>query len=330
MTLDRVFYPVLDSSQVTKRRISWLTIAALATFASLAGGFTAWLTTAPLPSFNLNFTQLVSQKAFDPTFYQLTRPVNILILGIDRQLGINPDSPAVLQGRSDTILLIQFNPQTKKINLLSIPRDSQVTLAGIGITKINEANVVGGVALTKQVVSEVLNGVKIDGYVRVNTDAFRELVDLLDGVDLSINQPMVYQDKTQKLTINLAPGWQTLNGEQAQQFARFRHDGLGDIGRVKRQQILLKALLDRALSSNIIPEIPRLIRLLEKYVDTDLDFPEMMTLANFSIARAPADFHTVILPGTDNNDSDDIASYWLINQQESREIIDKYFTVDSR
>lgn len=175
--------------------------------------------------------------------YRLSRSVNILILGID---GVPEPAvgPKIFNGRSDTILLFHLDPRDKSISLLSVPRDTKVEVPGMSFSKISEANATGGAALATQLVSSMLNNTKIERYVRVSSSAFRELVDLLGGVEVFVPRAMSYTDSAQKLKINLAKGWQTLNGEQAEQFARFRNDGLGDIGRIQRQQSLIQAIRD--------------------------------------------------------------------------------------
>jgi anionic cell wall polymer biosynthesis LytR-Cps2A-Psr (LCP) family protein len=125
--------------------------------------------------------------------------------------------------------------------------------------------------------------VPIDRYVRVGTGAFEELVDLVGGVQIYVPKRMVYTDHSQGLYIDLQAGWQTLNGDQAEQFARFRGDAQGDIGRVQRQQMLLKALRERFTSPRIIPRLPQIIRVMLRYVDTNLSLEEVLALATFSL-----------------------------------------------
>ncbi|NJO79492.1 MAG: LCP family protein [Cyanobacteria bacterium RM1_2_2] len=106
--------------------------------------------------------------------YQITRPVNVLVMGIDLPLDlpedISPDD--IFAGRSDTMLLLRVNPDTQSVSVVSIPRDTQVEIPGLGVEKINYANVEGGSTLAAQVVSRTLNGVTIDRYVRVSTGRF--------------------------------------------------------------------------------------------------------------------------------------------------------------
>ena len=153
--------------------------------------------------------------------YKLDRPMTLLVMGIDRVLDVPNDSPRAFSGRSDTMLLLRFDPSVRSLRLLSIPRDSRVRIPGYGHRKINVANVYGGGELASSVVSNTLNDVTVDGYLRVTTDAFKQLVDLVGGVEVFVPYQMTYRDVTQNLEIDLPAGKQTLNGEQAEQFARF-------------------------------------------------------------------------------------------------------------
>ena len=257
--------------------------------------------------------------------YSLSRPVNILILGIDRVPEAAANSPKIFDGRSDTILLFHLDPREKSISLLSIPRDTKVEIPGIRFSKINEANARGGVALATRLVSSMLNNTSIERYVRVSNSAFRELVDLLGGVEVFVPRAMSYQDSAQKLKINLAQGWQTLNGEQAEQFARFRNDGLGDIGRIGRQQSLIQSLRNRLASPSVLVRLPQIVRLMQKYVDTNLNFEEILTIANFGLQLERDNFKMVMLPGRSSSEQGDLRSYWILDVARRDRIMTQYF-----
>lgn len=261
--------------------------------------------------------------------YRVSRPVNILVMGVDRVLNVPDNSPEIFAGRSDTILLLRVDPTDNSVSLLSIPRDTQVDIPGIGVTKINDANPTGGPSLAARTVSRTLNNVPIDRYVRVSTQAFRELVDLLGGVDIFVPYPMSYVDQTQKLKINLAQGWQTLNGDQAEQFARFRKDSLGDIGRVQRQQALLKALRERLTSPTVLPKLPQIVRVMQKYVDTNLSLEEMLALVNSGLKLDQDRFKQVLLPGRFSTQDEYVASYWIMNSLGRDRIMRDYFKLGS-
>ena len=263
--------------------------------------------------------------------YQITRPVNILVMGIDLPLDLPPDkSPDdVFGGRSDTMMLVRIDPTTESVNVLSIPRDTYVDIPGEGPEKINHANMVGGPQLAAQVVSQNLNGVAIDRYVRISTGAFRELVDLMGGIEVYVPERMEYEDQTQQLTIDLYPGQQRLNGAQAEQFARFRNDENGDIGRVQRQQQVIRALRDKLTDPLLIPRIPQAIQIFQEYIDTNLSMEEMLALANFGLGLEQENFRMVLLPGRFSTPEEYVASYWLMDTVARDEVMQEYFDITS-
>jgi polyisoprenyl-teichoic acid--peptidoglycan teichoic acid transferase len=211
--------------------------------------------------------------------------------------------------------------------MLSIPRDSRVRIPGHGFTKINDANVHGGPTLAAEVVSNTLGEVKVDRYVRVTTDAFTELVNLVGGVQVYVPERMYHKDVTQKLEIDLQEGWQTLNGDQAEQFARFRNQQYGDIGRVQRQQILLKALQQKIFSPTILPSLPQAVQVLQQYIDTNLTVEEMLAIANFGREIQQDDLRMILLPGRFNSlEEYDGRSYWILNRREIKTIVANNFT----
>jgi anionic cell wall polymer biosynthesis LytR-Cps2A-Psr (LCP) family protein len=119
---------------------------------------------------------------------ELTRPVNILVLGckvlasdIPELKGKEPDYQEVnsFDGPTDTMLLLRFDPEAEKLKVLSIPRDTQTYIEGYGQTKINAANAYGGPALSAKATSELVGGVGIDRYIRVNVQGVQSLVDAL-------------------------------------------------------------------------------------------------------------------------------------------------------
>ena len=100
-------------------------------------------------------------------------------------------------------------------------------------------------------------------------------VDALGGVPVYIEKNMQYRDKTAGLNINLTKGLQVLDGEHAESYIRYRHDGLGDIGRTSRQQWFLRGVLERLQTPSSIPKIPEVIKVASANVKTDLSLYEM-------------------------------------------------------
>ncbi len=315
------------NSSPVNRFLKGLALVAAATVSTAIGVTLALM--VPLPTgiaASQNGNQSPVSDRWQTGFqYQVGRPVNILVMGIDRVPGAPEGSKELFNGRSDTILLLRVDPGDDSVKLLSIPRDTQVDIPGVGVTKINDANVRGGPDLVAKTVSGVLNGLPIDRYVRVDTEAFREMVDLLGGVEVYVPQPMSYVDQTQKLKINLSAGLQTLNGDQAEQFARFRHDAYGDIGRVQRQQTLLKALLKRLTNPTVIPRLPGLISGVQKYLDTNLSLEEMLALTGAGRKLSQGSFKMVMLPGRFSTPNEFVASYWIMNPEGRDRVMRQYF-----
>jgi len=261
--------------------------------------------------------------------YNLARPVNILVMGIDRVPDLPANSPDRFNGRSDTMLLLRLDPTDHSVRMLSIPRDTRVDYSGLTIAKVNQANADGGATFSAQVVSHTLNNISIDRYVRVTTDAFREVVDFVGGIEVYVPERMSYVDNTQNLHIDLEQGWQTLNGDQAEQFARFRQNKRGDIGRVQRQQTLIKALRQRLQHPTVVPRLPQLIRSMWKYVDTNLSLEETLAIANFGLGLQPDDVKMVMLPGRFSTPGEYAASYWIMDSASKDQIMSEYFGRES-
>lgn len=216
-------------------------------------------------------------------------PTRILILGVDERKG---DS-----GRSDTMLLLQIDAGSP-LRILSIPRDTKVTLKDHGESKINSAYTYGGPDLAREAVA-TLTGLTVDYYVKINLAGFRHLVDLLGGIEFNVPKRMHYVDPTDGLLIDLQPGLQHLDGTKAEQLVRFRHDEVGDdVGRIGRQQEFLKALVAEALTPSKLPELPGLVMSARQYVETDLPVAAQFKLAQAVYgARSSGGLVVETLPG---------------------------------
>ncbi len=152
--------------------------------------------------------------------------MNLLILGSDRREGEEGEP-----SRSDTIILVHVDPDQDYLSVLSLPRDLRVDVPGYGLNKINYAFAAGGAALTIQTV-EQLTGVDINHYLEVDFNAFCDITDALGGVYVDVDQRYYNDNPTYEL-INLAPGYQLLNGDDALDYVRFRHDLNLDFGRME-------------------------------------------------------------------------------------------------
>lgn len=268
---------------------------------------------------------------------QLARPVNILVLGIkvlSSDLPAPPDEVKDLgyhalvnsfEGLSDTMLLIRFNPDNEELTVLSIPRDTRTYVDGLGVTKLNEANFHGGPALAATSVSELLDNVQVDRYVRINVQGVEKLVDALGGVDVYVPQDMEYRDESQHLYIDLQEGEQHLNGEEAMQFLRFRYDNKGDIGRVQRQQMLMRAMQEQTLSPATLARLPQILSVIQSHVDTNLSVEELLALVGFASQMDRSDVQMVMLPGDFSTTNQYELSYWLPQERAIDQMVAQYF-----
>ena len=197
------------------------------------------------------------------------RGVNILAFGIDDTAGVK---------RSDTIMLLHLDSKSKKIGVLSIPRDTKVKIENHGFTRVNHAYAYGGTRLLRETVSSFL-GIPIDHYIRININGISQFIDHIGGIELNVEQDLYYQDNAQDLTIDLKKGEQYLSGNQAVQYIRFRKDRKGDIGRIQRQQKFIKEIAKKLTSPKRILELPILVRTLRNLIRTDMSAREMVSLA---------------------------------------------------
>ncbi len=268
---------------------------------------------------------------------KLARPVNILVLGIKVLSSDLPDPPAgaedlgyhalvnSFEGLSDTMLLIRFNPDSEDLTVLSLPRDTRTQVDGMGMTKLNEANREGGPALAAISVSELLDDIRIDRYVRINVQGVEKLVDALGGIDLYVPKDMKYTDESQHLYIDLEEGEQHLDGEETMQFLRYRYDEHGDIGRVQRQQMLMRAMQEQALSPATIARLPQIFSVIQSHVDTNLSIEELIALVGFASRIERSDMQMVMLPGDFSAPGQFELSYWMPHERAIHQMVNRYF-----
>ena len=196
--------------------------------------------------------------------------INILIVGCD-EIENN--------GRADTIVFLSISPKTKDVLILSIPRDTRVEIPERGMDKINHAYAFGGKKLISETVSLFLD-VPIHFYAIADFNGFVNIIDELGGVEIDVEKEMHYVDKAGGLDINLYPGKQILNGEKSLQYIRFRHDQLGDLGRIKRQQKLALAVIEKMMNFDSITKIPQISEEMKGYIETDIKVQDAVALAN--------------------------------------------------
>lgn len=237
--------------------------------------------------------------------------ISILFLGVDSR-----DSD--LRGRTDAMLLATFNIEESSIKILSIPRDSYVTIPGReNPDKINHAHAFGGLDLTLETVEEFLD-IPVDYYVTLNFEAFMEIIDSFGGVDVEV--PFTFSEQNSAgvhNTITINEGMQTLDGEEALAYVRMRKkDPLGDVGRGMRQQQVIQALIEKGSSFSSITKYGDVINSVEEYMNTNLSFSNLISFHSY--AKALNEIETINLEG-ENTRIDGVA-YYEINS-ESRQAV---------
>lgn len=236
--------------------------------------------------------------------------INFLLVGVDER-----DDDV---GRSDTMLILSFNPAGKRAELISVPRDSRVSIPLHGETKLNHSYAYGGIQLTKQMVEKTV-GLHIDNYFVFNFKGFKNAIDAIGGVDLDVEKDMYYRDDwdgEDGLLINLKKGRQHLDAEKSIEYVRYR-DGEGDIGRVKRQQAFLKAVSDKLFSAETLPKLPSVLRGIYQNIETDMSFKDCLSLAATLKESSAFEIHSMTVPGKPEMIDD--LSYWIIDGKKLKE-----------
>ena len=247
-------------------------------------------------------TKLINQDFFNINKFKLTRPVIILLAASDQEYDKKSYNYKVkvknsFHGRTDTIIVAKFDPVTGKISALNIPRDTRIYLNGKTPDRINALNTIGGIALLEKVLEDLFE-IKIDYHMLVNSSCVEKIIDLVGGIELDVPRDMRYQDKTDGINIDLKAGIQVLNGKESVGFLRFRNTALGDIERIQRQQIFMRAVQDKMKNPFIFTKATQIIPLVIESTETNMDMWDILKLANFAkeINRENMVFAT--LPGT--------------------------------
>lgn len=204
-------------------------------------------------------------------------PVNILLLGVDA--GDYANKSDNKPRRSDTMMLVRYNPEDKKVYMLSLPRDTKVSIDG-DTEKLNSAHRIGGPALAIKTIEKML-GIKINYYARIDYAAFRQCIDAIGGVDVEIPFNMDYD--AYDISIHFKKGETVhMDGRKAEEFVRWRknNDGggyaMGDLGRVATQQDFMIKIAEKMKTPAGMMKIPRLIETGSKYIDTDMSAKTML------------------------------------------------------
>ena len=242
------------------------------------------------------------------------QPFYMLLLGTDESIERNNDmSENSLQGvyRTDTMILARIDPVTKKATLLSLPRDTRITLPGHGTQKLNAAYALGGMDSAVSTVED-LSGVHIAHTAIVDMDGLAQVVDAVGGIELEV--PVYIDDEDAQGY--LEPGWQTLNGQQALVLCRARNVyeeyDAPDLMRAANQRLVLQAIARKILASDTATQADAASKLASA-VDTDLNVAQIVALMNaFTGMDTSTNLYTGVMPTTSVYEDD--LWYEVVNQ----------------
>jgi polyisoprenyl-teichoic acid--peptidoglycan teichoic acid transferase len=248
------------------------------------------------------------KNIFKPDKEANQRPYSVLLVGLD--------SKRMDSGLTDTLMVALVDPKNSKTSLLSIPRDTRVQIAGRGLDKITHAHNYG-LNSTIMTVEDLLD-IKMDYYTLINFEGFQSLVDTIGGVTIDVEKNLTFRDRITNSQFSLSKGTQHLNGIEALNYARYRGGGEGDFGRNRRQQQVIKALIDETLNFRNITKINQMLKDIGENVETDMDFgvltktlAKMKNLSSKDIYSVPLKAYPTTIDGI---------SYVTVDQESLAEV----------
>lgn len=254
--------------------------------------------------------------------FEKSNRLNFLILGME-------------DTRSDTMILASLCQDSKKFDLIAIPRDTYVHRKGYNNgekRKINSVYFDHGIDGVKSTVSYILPEIPIHHYLMVDYEAVEKIVDLVGGVEIDVPFHMKYRDPTSKppLDIDIKAGNQILDGKQSLDFIRYRKGNNrmgyidGDLGRIKSQQDFLKAFASKAMDSAVTVISKGL-----KYVNTDVKFLDALSYGRNLIGISGEDIEFRLLPGKSDfrEVNRRIYSYYISNDREIKSMLEEIYNV---
>ncbi len=246
-------------------------------------------------------------------------------------MGVDAEDVSKSKGtRTDTMMLTKVNFGTGDISLLSIPRDTRLNVNG-RLDKVNSAHAIGGPELSVETVEDFL-GIEIKYYVKVDYRIVKDVVDSIDGVVVDVPMTMIYRDPTAKppLNINIKKGIQKLDGKNAHDFLRFRHNNdmtvgypEGDVGRIKTQQYFMKELVKQTLQPKNIFNLPSLIKTYYNNVETNIPLTLMLKGAASASKIDVENMTTETVPGV--GEYVGAVSYYIYDRDALNTVVSEMF-----
>lgn len=260
----------------TKKKLKkWFLVTLFTFFILLAGGglyfFNVYNDVASaVDNMNKPISREVSEKREEKVEFTKKDPISILMVGIDERDGDN--------GRTDSMLVLTLNPETKSTKILSIPRDTRTELIDNDnpkksfVDKINHAYAYGGIEMSIATVEHFLN-IPIDYYVEINMEGFKDVVNAVNGIDVNNK----YEFELDGVFLEKGP--QHLNGTETLAYARMRkQDPLGDIGRGERQREVISKIIQKGKSLSTLTNYDDILEALEDNIKTNLTLSEIIDM----------------------------------------------------
>ncbi|MBR2353553.1 MAG: LCP family protein [Clostridia bacterium] len=271
------------------------------------------LLTALLCAMSLSGERVAGEEAVDAD-HALEGCFRVLVAAKDRTSGL-----------CDVMMLLSLDRDQNTLSVLQIPRDTYARLGEGSYRKINGAPAaLGGMPAFRQAMEQTL-GISIDRYVRLSPDAFRKGVDALGGVELTLDEPMDYEDPIQGLSIHLKKGTQLLDGKEAEWFVRYRADYVrGDLGRLDAQKQFLAAFVRKALALRSPMGLARLAAAILEDVDTDLGASDLFMLSEATMELSSEKILFVTAPGEDAVGKNG-GSYYVLSAKGMEALLSDHF-----
>ena len=212
------------------------------------------------------------------------KPFTVLIMGVDSTSDVLNANQAF---NGDTLMLMSFNPNTLNATVFSIPRDTYVPIACLKgeSSKINSSAAYGSTCVINTI--ENLVDIKIDYYVKINFKGVVDLVNALDGIDITVPEKINFCEQNSKRSKKpediqcIKSGFQHMDGEQALAFARHRHTlPAGDFQRVQHQQLVVEAIANSAKNLKNVDAFFKVLDSISANIDTNMSTNQMMNLYN--------------------------------------------------
>jgi LCP family protein required for cell wall assembly len=246
--------------------------------------------------------------------YPDSRRINVLVLGENQKL-------------TDTIMLASFDPALKRVDVISVPRDTYYERKdhpGAALQKINSVYKTEGIEGAATAVSNVLCGVPVHFYEIIGDDDVAKIVDAMGGITIDVPMNMKYTDKKQDLYIDLKKGKQTLSGNEAVQYLRYRKGyKTGDIGRVEAQQKFIKAAFKQSIGLGF----PKVAKTVSRDVESNLKTGMAAKIASHAVGMTTKDIKTWMTPGAARTENR--ASYYFVDAGETQKMMDEIYSMKS-